>query len=165
MTEATKQEPPPDVVGQGNEEDKVLSGRVPSVIESTLIEYGKQLILKSVETSQEFHKTMLQVSATFGTLITTVTPVLVWGDRDAKVPMPEGWLLVVPPLLMLLSSMVFAFGYFPIHQSVRSNMIDDLREARRLVLLWRKRLAGLGMVLFSSALLLLIIVILGLKSG
>ena len=96
---------------------KTLKARAPTPMEAALVDYAKQLVLKSVETSLDFHKTMLSVSATFGSAITTLVPILVWGDKDAKIPGGPGWLLLVPALVMLLSSVSFALGYYPIFPS------------------------------------------------
>lgn len=118
------------------------------------MEYGKQLLLKSTETALDFHKTMLGISATFGTLVAALIPVLVWGDKEAKVPMAEGWLLILPLLLMLLSSVVFAWGYYPRHATININVIEDIKAAREKVITSRKVLAGVGLGLFSASLLL-----------
>lgn len=135
---------------------KSLSGRLPSVHEAALIEYSKQLVFKSVETSLDFHKTMLSVSATFGSAITTLVPILIWGDKDAKIPVGEGWLLVVPALLMLLSSICFAFGYYPRHTELNINDIKAVRLDRESLLSRRAFLASVGLLLFCGALFLLV---------
>jgi hypothetical protein len=137
--------------------------RMPTPTEIALLEYGKQVLLKSVDTAIDFHKTMLGVSATFGTLITTATPVLIWGSKDAKIPMPQGWLLIVPPLLMLLSSVVFAVGYYPRYLQFNPNVIDDVRAAREQILASRGRLARLGLGLFCVSLLSLTVLVLWLR--
>lgn len=123
--------------------------------ELALLEFSKQILLKSTETSLDFHKTMLGISATFGTLITTLAPILVWGDKDAKIPMPAGWLLLIPSLLMLLSAVVFAIGYYPRYRQFNPNVIGEVRTIRDEVIKLRKILAGVGLGLFCSSLLLL----------
>ncbi|MEB1661099.1 hypothetical protein VDR28_21945 [Xanthomonas campestris pv. campestris] len=132
------------------------AGRMPTPTptEAALVEYGKQLLLKSTETALDFHKTMLGISATFGTLVAALIPVLVWGDKEAKVTMAEGWLLILPLLLMLLSSVVFAWGYYPRHATININVIEDIKAAREKVITSRKVLAGVGLGLFSASLLL-----------
>ena len=127
---------------------------MPTPTEAALVEYGKQIFLKSTETALDFHKTMLGISATFGTLVAALIPILVWGDKEAKVPMAEGWLLVLPLLLMLLSSVAFAWGYYPRHSTININVIEDIKAAREKVITSRKVLAAIGLGLFSASLLL-----------
>lgn len=142
---------------------KSLPGRLPTVNEAALIEYSKQLVSKSVETSLDFHKTMLGVSATFGSAITTLVPILVWGDKDAKIPTGPGWLVLVPALLMLLSSICFALGYYPRHSKLNINDIDEVRRDRDSLLSRRAFLASVGLLLFCGALLMLVALIIFLK--
>jgi hypothetical protein len=158
------QTPEPPAAGQEGAVP-VLEARLPTAAEAALLEYGKQLMLKSVETALDFHKTMLGISATFGTLVTSVTPILVWGDKDAKLPMPEGWLLIIPPILMLLSAVVFAIGYYPRHATLNVNVVDDIRRVREEVIGSRKFLACVGLGLFAAALLLTVVLTIVLRRG
>ena len=135
---------------------KTLSGRLPTANETVLIEYAKQLVSKSVETSLDFHKTMLGVSATFGSAITTLVPILVWGDKDTKTPAGPGWLILAPALLMLLSSICFAVGYYPRHAKLNINDIEEVRRDRDSLLSRRACLASIGLLLFCGALFLLV---------
>lgn len=137
-----------------NQSSEPLAGRLPTPTEAALTEYGRQILLKSVETALDFHKTMLGISATFGTLVAALIPTLVWGDKDAVIPEAEGWLFVVPLLLMLLSSVTFAFGYYPRYASISINVIEDIQAAREETISSRKLLAGVGLGLFSASLLL-----------
>jgi hypothetical protein len=140
-----------------------LQGRLPSHFESALIEYSKQLVAKSIETSLDFHKTMLGVSATFGSAITTLVPVLIWGDKDAKWPSGPGWLIVVPALLMLLSAVCFALGYYPQHSQLKLNDLDAVRSSRETLLRRRAFLATIGLGLFCGSVLLLVGLVLFLR--
>ncbi len=139
---------------KSSQDSQPLVGRLPTPTEAALAEYGKQILLKSVETALDFHKTMLGISATFGTLVAALIPTLVWGDKDAAIPGAEGWLLIVPLLLMLLSSVTFALGYYPRHASISINVIEDIQAAREKIISSRKLLAGVGLGLFSASLLL-----------
>lgn len=131
-----------------------IVGRMPTPTEATLVEYGKQLLLKSTETALDFHKTMLGISATFGTLLATLIPILVWGDKEPNVSTAEGLLLTSPLLLMLMSSVVFALGYYPRHVTININVIENIKAAREAAMKSRKVLAGVGLGLFSASLLL-----------
>jgi hypothetical protein len=140
-----------------------LKGRLPDTIESALIEYAKQLITKSVETSLEFHKTMLSVSATFGSAITTLVPILIWGDKDAKLPTGPGWLILVPALLMLISSVCFALGYYPRHSKLNVNDLSAVRAEKDNLLRKRAFLGAIGLGVFCASLLLLVGLVLFLR--
>jgi hypothetical protein len=141
--------------GDAEETPLQVSARQLTHTELALLEFSKQVLIKSTETSLDFHKTMLGISATFGTLITTVAPILIWGDKDAKIPMPAGWLLLIPSMLMLLSAIVFALGYYPRYRQFNPNLINEIRLIRENAIKTRKILAGVGLGLFCSSLLLL----------
>jgi len=141
----------------------VLRGRLPTPIETALLEYGKQVTLSSVEVSVDFHKTMLQVSATFGTLITTLTPILISGDRNASLPMPEGWLLIAPPILMLSSSIAFALGYYPRFVALNANVVEEIEKTRMKAITSRRQLAAVGLLFFTSGLILTVVLALLLR--
>lgn len=130
-----------------------LVSRAPSLSESALAEYSKTLVIKSLDNSIDFHKTMLGVSATFGTLTTTLIPILSWGDKDATIPLPEGWFLLAPPIMMLLSAVCFALGFFPRSGQVNPNELTSVDDFRTKALRSRRRLATAGMVLFSLSVL------------
>ncbi|MGZ5445758.1 MAG: hypothetical protein ACXW5U_31705 [Thermoanaerobaculia bacterium] len=161
MSEIVPEPPPP----AHSDEPEELVGRMPTPTESALLEFGRQLIIKSAESSQEFHKTMLEVSATFGTLITTLLPLLIWGKADTPIPFAEGWLLLLPSSLMLLSSVVFAIGYYPRHRELRLSIPTEVLKIRQEVLKSRQILAGIGMGLFCSALLLIMILVVLVRRG
>ena len=134
----------------------ILQGRIPSQAETALMEYAKQTVVKSAETALEFHKTMLGVSATFGTSITTLAPILIWGDKDIKINQGYSWLLLIPSILMMLSSVSFAIGYYPRYSALHPNNLDDVLEARNKVIGQRKFLAAIGLGLFCASLISLI---------
>ncbi|MCI1146518.1 hypothetical protein MOP98_12595 [Stenotrophomonas maltophilia] len=128
-------------------------GRLATPTEAALLEYGRQLILKSADTALDFHKTMLGVSATFGTLVASLLPILMWGDKDAKIPDAGGMIMIAPLLMMLASSVVFAWGYYPRYSSLSINVIDEIKLARESVIASRKVMAAVGLGLFSASLI------------
>ena len=152
-------------VPPADEPPRDLIGRAATPVESAMLEFARQLILKSAESSQDFHKTMLEVSATFGTLITTLVPLLIWGKADTPIPAVEGWILLIPSLLMLLSSVVFAVGYYPRHREMRLNVPAEILKTRQDILRQRQLLAGIGMGLFCAALLLVMVLVVLVRRG
>lgn len=133
--------------------------------QAALAEYGKQLILKSADTALDFHKTMLGISATFGTLVSALLPILMWGSKDAAIPESGGLLLITPLLLMLASSVVFAWGYYPRHSSLNINVVAEVKKARESVITSRKVLAIVGLGLFSASLLTALGLAIGFRMG
>ncbi len=131
-----------------------LASRAPSATEAALLEWRKQQIINSVGNGSEFHKTMLTNSATFGTLVATIVPMLIWGQSAVKIPAGDRWLLLAPLVCMLASSVVFAFGYFPRREEIHANDVTDVAQARQSLLATRRRLAWGGMAFFALALVL-----------
>jgi hypothetical protein len=154
VTQLPNEPPPPPTV----------AARLPTAGEQALVEYAKQAILKSVDVSLDFHKTMLGVSATFGTLVTSLAPLLIWGKSDSTIPHHQGWWLLLPPFLMLLSSCLFALGYFPSHQGVNPNVIEEIERLRSDVLRKRGCLAIAGLCAFACSLISAIVIVLALRS-
>lgn len=141
-----------------------VAARALTIGEEALLEYGKTALVQSVANGIEFHKTMLGISATFGTLLTVLPSILVWGDKDVKIPNAEGWLLAVPMLLMLSSSITFAMGYYPRSSALNPNVIESIATVRDSGLRSRRHLAGVGLGLFVSALLLMLCLLIWLRS-
>lgn len=149
-----------------DDENKPISVEIrnPTLTEQAIFDYGKQVLLKSSETAIDFHKTMLGVSATFGTLISTVTPILIWGDKEAKIPMSEGWLLILPTLLMILSAAAFALGYYPRYANFNPNIVESIQIFREKMIKLRRFWAIVGISLFCAALLSLTFLVLLLRN-
>lgn len=142
----------------------LVASRLLTLGEEALLDYGKTALVQSVANGIDFHKTMLGISATFGTLLTALPSILVWGDKDVKIPNAEGWLLAIPMLLMLLSSIVFAMGYYPRSASLNPNVVESIAAVRDRGLTSRRRLAGVGLGLFVSSLLLMLCLLIWLRS-
>jgi hypothetical protein len=134
-----------------------VAARIPTLVESALTDYTRQVIVNSLDNAIEFHKTMLGVSATFGTLTTTLIPILSWGNKDARIPLPEGWFLLAPPAFMLASAICFALGYFPRSAQLKANLLEDVGEFRAEALAARRRLAVIGLSLFCCSILLTVV--------
>lgn len=134
-----------------------VAGRISTPAEEAILEYGRRLVLESPATGLDFHRSMLAVSATFGSLLTTLAPLLIGLEAEVAFGSAEGWLLVLPLGLMLVSSVVFAVGSLPSHAEVNINIVEEVSNERKRVLRLRRRLAGLGMLVFSASLLLTVV--------
>jgi hypothetical protein len=142
-----------------------VTARMPTLVEAALADYSKQVIIKSLDNAIDFHKTMLGVSATFGTLTTTLIPILSWGSKDASIPLPEGWFLLAPPGLMLASAVCFALGYFPRSEQLNANLLEDITRFRAKALAARRRLAKFGLAFFCCSILLTVILTTIIRAG
>lgn len=100
-------------ISQETEQIVVEYGRIPSPLEDSLLEFGKDLFRDSLAQSVEFHKTMLGLTATFATLMASVFSVLVFGSTNQQINKSERVFLIIPVLFMLLSGICFALGYYP----------------------------------------------------
>jgi len=122
------------------------------VSEIALVQAAQQLVQKTPERLADFHKTMLGATATFGTAIASLAPTLFLG-KEAKVPLPDGWALLLAPLLMLMSTLVFATGYLPRRAQL------DLGDSTQLAVELERQakigrwLAVAGLFLFAVAVL------------
>lgn len=140
-----------------------VSARMPTAGEQALLEYGKQAAIKSIDVSAEFHKTMLGVSATFGALITSLPPLLIWGKNDSVIRHDQGWWLLIPIFLMLLSSGFFALGYFPSYKRMNINIVAEIERARSDLLRWRSRLGVAGISSFALSLSSVVLLVVALR--
>jgi hypothetical protein len=150
----------------GKEETIVVArGRIPSPLEETLIDYGKDLIKDSVTQSVEFHKTMLGLTASFSTLMASAFGILAFGLNDKQLDNFQRAFLVVPVLLMLLSSVCFALGYYPRSMKLRLRVINTIEDTRNKLLQTRRNWAFGGILFFILSIVVLVagIVFLNLK--
>jgi hypothetical protein len=70
---------------------------------------------------------------------------------------------MVPALLMLLSSVLFALGYYPRHATIHPNEIESIRVEREALLKRRAGFAFVGLALFCVSLLFLVGLVVFLK--
>jgi hypothetical protein len=113
-----------------------------------LIELGKDLIKDSINQSRDFHKTMLGLTATFSTLMASTFSIFVVGFANQQLNSLQRTFLVVPVILMLLSSVFFALGYYPRSTQI---VLEDLTHVSQILenaLKSRKAFALLGVVSF-----------------
>ena len=143
---------------EGENENIVIErGRIPSPLEEALLDFGKNLVKDSVAQSVEFHKTMLGLTATFATLMASAFGILAFGSKDKPLDAFQRVFLVIPVLLMLLSSICFALGYYPRHMKIKLRVLNTIEKARDELLQARGIWAFCGILLFTLAILSLLI--------
>jgi hypothetical protein len=128
------------------------AARIPTPTELALLEYAKQLVLTSASTIVDFNKTMLGVTASFGTLITTVIPLLIWGTGQGSIKGNDKFFILLPLALMLASAVFFALGCLPKTEMLKADVLQAIETSRAKIIGRRMTWAGLGMTLFIASL-------------
>jgi hypothetical protein len=141
------------------EEIVVRGSRELTSSEEALMEFSKKLVIESVSQALDFNKTMLQLTATFATLMATVFGVLVLGGSAQLLSQFQRILLGIPIFVMLISSICFALGYYPRYGDMRPDDLTDIREKRNHLLRWRVTYAVVGVVMFILSVISLMVVI------
>ncbi|MET0396979.1 MAG: hypothetical protein ABW277_09175 [Longimicrobiaceae bacterium] len=124
-----------------------------SARDTILLKYGEALVLSSTAQAVDFHKTMLTLTATFATLIASAAGLVIWGDSDYKPGLFERLFLAVPVILMLLSSICFASGFFPRYKEIYLSSPTSIENALGSLMSSRRWWAVGGFLLFASSLL------------
>jgi hypothetical protein len=125
-----------------------------------LIDVGKALIKDSITTNVEFHKTMMQFSVTFVTLITTVFLLVTFGSSSTSTTLTvyQRDLIAIPIILMLLSCCCFVMGYYPRNRPINVGVIESIKDTRDELLEIRHSWAFWGVLLFCLSIILLFFV-------
>lgn len=139
-----------DDVEQSNNMFVIDEAPVLSDLDDTLLDIAKGLRKDSVNQSREFHKTMLGLTATFSTLMASSFGILTIGiaNQPLKLDNLQKILLVIPVLLMLLSSIFFALGYYPRYKRWALLDLTDINQSLEALLKVRRQLAFLGVSSF-----------------
>jgi magnesium-transporting ATPase (P-type) len=143
------------LIGFLNRNVKVIKVEVTSsplpLDEELLTEWAKSLVSSSIAVSADFHKTMLGLTATFTTLMAGTIGLLILGKTGADLSISR-WRLIIPTLLMLLSSITFCAGYYPrrVHD-VPPQDIERIRQIRTSIVNRRFVWAIMGCFFFISS--------------
>jgi len=135
----------------------IAHSHIPSPLEETLIEFGKNLVKDSVSQSVEFNKTMLGLTATFVTLMASSFGLLAFGSKDKQLDNFQRVFLVIPVLFMLFSSLCFALGYYPRQVKLKLQVLNTIESARDNLLRTRRNWAFTGILFFALSIFTLIV--------
>lgn len=102
---------------------------------------------------------MLGVSATVGTAITTVAPILLWRAGTANTTSGPDWLMLVPAVMMLFSAVCFALGYYPRHVQLDIAELNSVAVHRETILSQRTMLASVGLLFFCTSLCVFVMLV------
>jgi hypothetical protein len=134
-----------------------IRGRTPTAIEEILFEFAKESIKNSVSQSIEFNKTMLSLTATFATLMATIFGLVGTGSTVLILNLPLRSSLGFSVLLMLLSSICFAIGYYPQPIKINPHIVSTIKITRDKLILSRRRWSFFGIVFFCNSILALLV--------
>lgn len=144
---------------QASDESRIVVPRGRKLLpsEETLLELGKDLVKDSVTQALEFHKTMLGLTATFATLMASSFAILTLGSKDQPLDSFQRASLVVPVLLMLVSTICFALGYYPRRVKLRLQDLTTIKKARTRLLRPRGFWAVCGVLFFILSIVSLLV--------
>jgi hypothetical protein len=125
-----------------------------------LFEAGKQMLVDSVSVGREFCKFMVGVSS--GAVPVYLALLALALPKDYR---PVWWwkgvVLVVPGLVFLVASAVFAFGVFPRTDTFSLDVPAEIEKARNDAMSTRGLLSTAGFVLFGIGTLASIVMVIG----
>jgi hypothetical protein len=161
--QAGSEEKEPEIIVEKGEAITAISREL-TQLDEAILEFGRSLYKDSLSLSLEFHKTMLGLTATFSTVMASVFALLVFGSENQQIGLEERRFLIAPIFVMLMSSMFFAFGYYPRRSTFSLNNLSSIREARQKLMMSRWLFAILGCFSFGLSISILIFGILFLYS-
>lgn len=133
------------------------SASEPTPHNRALYEAGKQMLTESISTGREFCKFMITTSASalpiYIALLKLVEP------HSAAAAQTASLLVISPCALLILSTVLFAYGYFPTRHLASLDLPAEIETARRNLIGRRKRWAAAGFSVFVVAQVLAVVVI------
>lgn len=114
-----------------------------------LYETGKALMASSLEASREFCKFMI------GTSISAI-PIYLGAlafilPEKYRLGVAAGWTVTIPAFGFLIASLIFTFGYMPIHQEISLDDIHQFATQRDKILSYRKWSIWVGLFFFIAS--------------
>lgn len=117
-----------------------------------LYEAGKTLFIESASTGREFCKFMIRNSTaavpTYLALLKFVLP------EEFSPNFAQGSCALSPPLLFLLSSIIFTVGYLPIESNLSLDILDEIRRERGRIIRHRRWISIVGFSVFCVGIFL-----------
>lgn len=111
-----------------------------------ILEVGKVLLLDSIDTGREFCKFM--VTAPIGAIPVYLALAGLLFPDHYRPDVRDAVVLLVPPVVLLISTVVAALGYVPRHSVISVEILEEIEDARNKLIFWRRRLGLLAFELF-----------------
>ncbi|MGB7881439.1 MAG: hypothetical protein WBL44_01830, partial [Nitrososphaeraceae archaeon] len=121
--------------------------------EEALVEFGKNQIINSTTTLDDFAKSMITVVSGFFVAYFALIKFLGLGDLTAsQIAATSSYTIAIPPLLFIISIMVFVCAYVPIKGKLSISNITSLMEYIHLQTKMKSILILVGFATFSIGL-------------
>jgi len=122
-----------------------------------LYEAGKKLLTESITVGRDFCKSMISINT--GAIPIYLGILVFLLPEDYLLGVVRGMIIIIPPLLYLLATIIFAFGYLPRTSEFSLDIVDEIAEERQLAITRMKWLIYVGFSCFSIATIVAITVI------
>jgi len=117
-----------------------------------LYEAGKKMLVDSIDAGRDFCKFMISLAITG--IPVYIALLKLAGAEDLR--MKRGHLLIVPPVLLLISVLVYILGYFPRSGAMSLDIVEDIDVSRSRLLRHRLVFIVIGTTLFLTGVLIAI---------
>jgi len=113
-----------------------------------LYEAGKKLLVDSVDVGREFCKFM--TTTALGAIPTYIALLKLVLPKDYSLQSECEIIFLVPPLMFLLSAVLFVVGYFPQKGALSLDLPSEIERERSITIERRRRYAISGFVVFCA---------------
>jgi hypothetical protein len=150
-------------VQSGSEKDESFEVDAVGVLDSSdkaLLEYGKNILINSVDTIKNFAQSMITlVSGLFAVYFALIEFLGITSLQTDQAAMIKD-VIVFPPIFFILSLISFVVAVLPLPGKISLNILSDIERDRRLTLLIKYIAIIIGMAFLVAALSISIIVFL-----
>jgi len=147
----------------GSEKDESFEVESVAILDNSdkaLLEYGKNVLINSVDIIKNFAQSMITlVSGLFAVYFALIEFLGITSLQTDQAAMIKD-VIVLPPIFFIISLIVFVLAVLPLPGRVSLNILSDIERDRRLTLLTKYIAVILGMAFLVAALSISIIVFL-----
>jgi hypothetical protein len=147
----------------GSEKDESFEVDSVGILDNSdkaLLEYGKNVLINSVDIIKNFAQSMITlVSGLFAVYFALIEFLGITSLQTDQAAMIKD-VIVLPPIFFIISLIVFVLAVLPLPGRVSLNILSDIKRDRRLTLLTKYIAVILGMAFLVAALSISIIVFL-----
>jgi hypothetical protein len=150
-------------IQEGSEKDESFEVDAIDLLDNSdkaLQEYGKNVVINSVDTLKNFGQSMITlVSGLFAVYFALIEFLGITSLQSDQAAMIKD-VIVLPPIFFIVSLISFVLAVLPLPGKISLNILSDIERDRRLTLLVKYIAIILGMVFLVAALSISIIVFL-----